>query len=683
MFHFIKKMGLNLKLVVSFILISVISIGAVGIFSYFIASSALTKEIESDLGSMSDGYVSASRVAYKANVAQLKINLSDIKKNIRDGIVINNKTLQVDTENQITHDKKTIDLPEMTYNKKDLYRDNELVDQINQTTGFMATIFQAEPDGLLRVSTTVKNLDGSRAVGTFIPKDSPVYQAIITGNEYYGKAFVVTDWYLAGYSPLTDNDGKIIGAVFIGMKEIDMPGLRSEILGKTVGKTGYVFVMDSLGNLIIHPKMEGSNVINFQDTKGNYFMKEMISNKNGVIYYPWKNPGDILPRDKIAVYRYLPELDWVVAASSYMDEFDQPIISLRNTIIAIFIILLIITFIFSFLISRGISRSVTAISGDIFSSSNSLESAANQVSSSSQELSGGASELAASVEEMTSSLEELQSIIESNTKSVNEAELMMRETNEGNRNSMKKMDDLTMAMTDINDNSKKIVKIVKVIDDIAFQTNILALNAAVEAARAGDAGRGFAVVAELVKNLAQKSADAAKETTDLIEKASEAVEKGEQRGVEVREVLAKAVDLAGKVGTLLDEINSASKEQLKGANQVTKAVSQINTVVQGTAASSEETAAAGEELLSQAETLKDVVGKLNQIVKGEGKTGFGDLENKKPGIVTRKFSGIAERAHNSHEEIHKLRMPDINDSSNEIEIIKPEDKIPLEDFKDF
>lgn len=293
-------------------------------------------------------------------------------------------------------------------------------------------------------------------------------------------------------------------------------------------------------------------------------------------------------------------------------------------------------------IAINISKPVSKISSELLNSSGSLESAAGQVSASSQELSSGASELASSVEEMTSSLEELQSIIESNTKNVGESEIMMRETMKGSEIAVSQMNLLKESHEEIRENSKKIGKIIKVIDDIAFQTNILALNAAVEAARAGEAGRGFAVVADQVKNLAQKSADAAKETSALIETSIDGVNKGYSLGETVSEALSNAVDLAGKVSVILDEVNKASKEQLKGATQVTKAVSQINTVVQQTASSSEETAAAGEELLSQAEVTKNIASQLKTIVTGKNEnTGTPYQQNnikiiRKPNLIENK-----------------------------------------------
>ncbi len=332
------------------------------------------------------------------------------------------------------------------------------------------------------------------------------------------------------------------------------------------------------------------------------------------------------------------------------------------------------------LMARSISKPVNAISNDLYNSSMSLESAASQVSSSGQELSSGASELASSIEEMTSSLEELQSIIESNTKNVTEGKVMMDDTYTQTKSAIKLIGDLGSAIVDVTDNSKKVEKVIKVIDDIAFQTNILALNAAVEAARAGEAGRGFAVVADQVKNLAQKSAEAAKETADLIENAINSILKSSELSDNVKTNSEKAGELMDKVNTILDEITRASQEQLKGANQVTKAISQINTVVQQTASSSEESAAAGEELMSQAEMLGGVVRKLNVLVNGIK----AQLETKMKQIEHTK---VHEASHIHTELLHDkpkttLQLHHANGEDG-VEIIKAEDKIPMNDFKDF
>lgn len=372
---------------------------------------------------------------------------------------------------------------------------------------------------------------------------------------------------------------------------------------------------------------------------------------------------------------------------AYVEEFygkeePQQAIKIGQLMIVIIFFAIGIGFLISIILgitlATSISNSLIKNADVLTSSSSQLEGAATQVSSASQELSSGASELASSVEEVTSSIEELQSIIESNSRNVNETELLMHQTSDNNKQAIDISSDLMKAMEDITNNSKKISKINKVIDDIAFQTNILALNAAVEAARAGDAGRGFAVVAEQVKSLAQKSAEAAKETNDLIDIIIESVSKGNNQVTITIENINKSKELIEKSVIMLEEVSKAFKEQAKGANQVTKAMSQINSVVQQTASSSEETASSSEEMLSQVEEMKRIVESLSAIAIGE----------KKAKALIEKLK-TAKSISNEHHTIKKMQLSSQNTSkienksTKEIDIVKPEDKIPLDDFKDF
>lgn len=361
---------------------------------------------------------------------------------------------------------------------------------------------------------------------------------------------------------------------------------------------------------------------------------------------------------------------------------------LSTVMILTTVIGVILAVVLGVIVSRSVTRPLNRNTTDLTASSNNLEGAASQIASASQELSSGASELASSVEEITSSMEELQSIIESNTKSVNEAEVLMKETADGAQASSNRAEELLAMMNEINENSRKVVRINKVIDDIAFQTSILALNAAVEAARAGEAGRGFAVVADQVKSLAQKSAEASSETSELIETVVTNIEKGTERTRMVAEDSKNVSDAASKVNILLDEINRAFKEQSKGANQVTKAISQVNTVVQQTAASSEETASAGEELLAQVEQLREVVRSLNTLTQGEKAAGKTEIAERRGASEGRKdIKGQAYKVRQegalkstTRDQGNKVSKGRENGS---MELITPEEKIPLEDFKDF
>lgn len=230
-----------------------------------------------------------------------------------------------------------------------------------------------------------------------------------------------------------------------------------------------------------------------------------------------------------------------------------------------------------------------------------------QVSSGAQGLSQGVTEQAASVEELSSIIAGIAEQISANSRSAQEANRLATRCGDGVVVSNRKMQDMMNAMSEITEKSGQISKIIKTIDDIAFQTNILALNAAVEAARAGTAGKGFAVVADEVRNLAQKSAEAAKNTTALIEGTVRAVNNGTNIADDTAKSLLGVVEDAEKVTTMMLEIANASEEQAVGAQQVSQGIEQISIVVQTNAATAEESAAASEELSGQAQMLQNMV----------------------------------------------------------------------------
>lgn len=268
------------------------------------------------------------------------------------------------------------------------------------------------------------------------------------------------------------------------------------------------------------------------------------------------------------------------------------------------------------IITRGITRILFKISSDLGDGSNQVVAAAGQVSSASQSLAEGASEQASSLEETSASLEEMSSMTKRNAENARKANELARQAREAADKGVGDMQTMAAAMEAIKLSSDDIAKIIKTIDEIAFQTNILALNAAVEAARAGEAGMGFAVVADEVRNLAQRCAQAAKETAVKIEGAIQKTGQGVEISNQVAAGLNAIVSKVREVDELVTEVANASREQTDGITQINTAVGQMDKVTQGNAANAEESAAAAEELNAQAEQMKGSVSELLALVRG-------------------------------------------------------------------
>ncbi len=265
---------------------------------------------------------------------------------------------------------------------------------------------------------------------------------------------------------------------------------------------------------------------------------------------------------------------------------------------------------------RGITTALRRVVTGLSESAEQVASASFQVSSAGTSLAQGTSEQAASLEETSASTEEMASMTRRNAENSKASAELIAVVDTRVADANQSLQEMVKAMAGITSSSSKIAKIIRVIDEIAFQTNILALNAAVEAARAGAAGQGFAVVADEVRNLAQRSAQAARETGALIEESVSMSKGGGETVDRVVQAIGSITESTAKVRTLVNEVSMGAQEQARGVDQIARAISEMEKVTQQSAAGAEESASAGQELSAQADSMRDVVADLQALIDG-------------------------------------------------------------------
>ena len=447
--------------------------------------------------------------------------------------------------------------------------------------------------------------------------------------------------------PVRDENDQVIGVVAGFMK---VTFLAAQINAIRLGKTGHAYMINKEGVVIVYSDPAQVLKLDLAKEQGmEEVTRRAVAGETGVQEYTFKGTREY------AGFSPVKTNGWSIVTAVPVKEMIQSVTATRNIIVVGVIIFALLAIVISYFAAGVIVTPVKKAVDKLNLSSNEITAASSEVAQASQSLAEGSSEQAAAIEETSSSLEEMSSMTKQNADNAGKAREHMAEARIIVDRVNQHIENMADAVKEATKSSEETGKIIKTIDEIAFQTNLLALNAAVEAARAGEAGAGFAVVAEEVRNLAMRAADAAKNTSSLIENTVKAVRVNSDLTNATRDAFKENVDIAMKVGTLVDEIAAASNEQAQGIDQINKAIHEMDKVVQRNASNAEESASASEEMSAQADTMKDIVLELVAVISGNGANSNGDGEPVRMKTVKRINAPLLAETTGKHEDFPPSR----------------------------
>ncbi|MGA2114605.1 MAG: methyl-accepting chemotaxis protein [Bryobacteraceae bacterium] len=480
----------------------------------------------------------------------------------------------------------------------------QVLNRIQGRSAFYENVFLADPDGKLFLDAAGKavgfdlaSVEGFR-VNAEHARQGEVWMGEVMKSPATGRPVTLLT------APINAG-GQVVGILGTPIEVSNFSD--AFVKNHPIGKTGCLFMLDSAGITLAHP--DPAKIMT--SVANTDFGREMLTRGQGSLQY--ESEGTT----KIAHFRRAQKKAWIIGAMLPAKELREGVRTIQLYLVLFGLVMLTGTVCAVLVIAGRVSRLIRSVVSDLGGSAGQVVAASSQIAQTAQSVAQGASQQAASLEEASETAREVTEGAHKSKERTATLAGVMREAGTSFQVMDNSMEQLLRWMKDSKHSSEKVSKIIKAIDEIAFQTNILALNAAVEAARAGEAGMGFAVVADEVRNLAKRSADAAKETSTLIQESIDKTAEGQVTVDRCAQAMATNSQLAKRVVQLTDELDGATVEQVRGVDLISQAVSRMEHTTQETAASAEESAAASQELTAQSESMRGIVAQLRALVDGE------------------------------------------------------------------
>ncbi|WP_456325515.1 methyl-accepting chemotaxis protein [Desulfonauticus submarinus] len=640
-----KHVKFTTKLLVGVVVMFVTALLAVTLINLYQVKNGFFIMGKSSLSSVSQTVYNALEMQNDLTLEKLKIDLALMNKEIKglgDVYLDNSQIINMTIINQITKQRENVSIPTLKIGSMSINNNFELVDKIKNLVGGTATIFQVLPGKLLRVSTNVRKLDGSRAVGTYIPSESPVYKTVMNGETFYGRAYVVNAWYLTAYTPLRDKNGQIVAVIYVGRKILTLQ-LRSFITNTTAQNKINMFAYNSKGDILIHSdnELQGKNIFTF--SYGELFS----ANKQGLIEY--NNNGV----KKIAYIRYFKPWDWYLGVEIDQKQLLQGLD--KKIFISNFLVLFCTLIIGSgllWLILRTIIRplrilakqsgqiaqgnfhvqfsyeaddaigdlarsfqvmvenfknmlkeirdgvgllssssaELNVIADEIKDNSDQAASRVNIAATGAESLSVNMNSVAASMQEASTNINTVASASEEFSSTISEIAENTAKAKEVASNAVGKASEASERVNELGHAANEINQVTETITSIASQTNLLALNATIEAARAGEAGKGFAVVANEIKELASQTANATEEIKQKVQSIQQATGMTVQEIEEISAVIKDIDDIIAGIAAAIEEQSVSIKEVSDNIGEAARGVVEVSENISESSSTAEEIA---------------------------------------------------------------------------------------------